>query len=205
MELNKGAWTPEEDRKLSECIQIHGEKRWRLVPAKAGLSRCGKSCRLRWLNYLRPNIKRGNISDQEEDLIIRLHKLLGNRWSLIAGRLPGRTDNEIKNYWNSHLSKRVGGARNEKKGPKSHNSTALKKDLREVLNGPSWKDGDVSTNEFNVDEWFQFQEDVRVGTPLDSPEKKEGMERFGGSAGSSKGHLGWDWVRELLDFDEGVG
>ncbi|KAF6165892.1 hypothetical protein GIB67_012789 [Kingdonia uniflora] len=72
----------------------------------AGLKRCGKSCRLRWMNYLRPDIKRGNISQEEEELIIRLHKLLGNRWSLIAGRLPGRTDNEIKNYWNTNLSKK---------------------------------------------------------------------------------------------------
>uniref|UniRef100_A0ACD5XLB1 Uncharacterized protein n=1 Tax=Avena sativa TaxID=4498 RepID=A0ACD5XLB1_AVESA len=72
-----------------------------------GLQRCGKSCRLRWLNYLRPGIKRGNISGDEEELIVRLHGLLGNRWSLIAGRLPGRTDNEIKNYWNTTLSKKV--------------------------------------------------------------------------------------------------
>ncbi|KAJ6851735.1 myb-related protein 308-like [Iris pallida] len=72
-----------------------------------GLKRCGKSCRLRWLNYLRPNISRGNISCGEEELIVRLHKLLGNRWSLIAGRLPGRTDNEIKNYWNTYLSKKT--------------------------------------------------------------------------------------------------
>ncbi|KAH7523873.1 hypothetical protein FEM48_Zijuj06G0058200 [Ziziphus jujuba var. spinosa] len=72
-----------------------------------GLKRCGKSCRLRWLNYLRPDIKRGNISHDEEELIIRLHKLLGNRWSLIAGRLPGRTDNEIKNYWNTTLCKKA--------------------------------------------------------------------------------------------------
>ncbi|KAG2679860.1 hypothetical protein I3843_11G071400 [Carya illinoinensis] len=105
--MNKGAWTEEEDQKLSQYIEIHGAKRWTTVAVKAGLNRCGKSCRLRWLNYLRPNIKRGNISDAEEDLILRLHKLLGNRWSLIAGRLPGRTDNEIKNYWNSHLSKKI--------------------------------------------------------------------------------------------------
>ncbi|KAL5783521.1 hypothetical protein ACOSP7_008550 [Xanthoceras sorbifolium] len=106
-EANRGAWTSEEDRKLAQVIEIHGPKKWKSVAAKAGLNRCGKSCRLRWMNYLRPNIKRGNISDQEEDLILRLHKLLGNRWSLIAGRLPGRTDNEIKNYWNSHLSKKI--------------------------------------------------------------------------------------------------
>ncbi|XP_044463259.1 transcription factor MYB114-like [Mangifera indica] len=103
----RGQWTAAEDQKLAQVIEIHGPKRWKSVAAKAGLNRCGKSCRLRWMNYLRPNIKRGNISDQEEDLILRLHKLLGNRWSLIAGRSPGRTDNEIKNYWNSHLSKKI--------------------------------------------------------------------------------------------------
>lgn len=59
------------------------------------------------MNYLRPDIKRGGITPDEDDLIIRLHALLGNRWSLIAGRLPGRTDNEIKNYWNTHLSKKL--------------------------------------------------------------------------------------------------
>ncbi|KAL6222035.1 hypothetical protein ACLB2K_005427 [Fragaria x ananassa] len=105
--LNKGAWTALEDRVLSEYIKVHGEGGWRNLPKNAGLKRCGKSCRLRWLNYLRPDIKRGNISPDEEELIVRLHKLLGNRWSLIAGRLPGRTDNEIKNYWNTNLSKRV--------------------------------------------------------------------------------------------------
>ncbi|KAG9452861.1 hypothetical protein H6P81_005765 [Aristolochia fimbriata] len=104
--VNRGAWTAEEDEKLVNYVKVQGEKKWKALPAKAGLNRCGKSCRLRWLNYLRPGIKRGNISEDEEDLIIRLHNLLGNRWSLIAGRLPGRTDNEIKNHWNTHLSKK---------------------------------------------------------------------------------------------------
>ncbi|CAA6667075.1 unnamed protein product [Spirodela intermedia] len=107
MKVNKGAWTEEEDQKLIEYVRTHGNRKWRTLPAKAGLNRCGKSCRLRWLNYLRPGIKRGNISEQEEDMIIRLHNLIGNRWALIAGRLPGRTDNEIKNYWNTHLSKKT--------------------------------------------------------------------------------------------------
>ncbi|MCO5558338.1 hypothetical protein L7F22_011919 [Adiantum nelumboides] len=75
----------------------------------AGLLRCGKSCRLRWINYLRPDLKRGNITEEEDNLIIKLHSVLGNRWSLIAGRLPGRTDNEIKNYWNTHLKKKLKG------------------------------------------------------------------------------------------------
>ncbi|XP_028752186.1 transcription factor MYB8-like [Neltuma alba] len=105
--LNRGAWTAAEDKILTEYIKIHGEGKWRHLPKRAGLKRCGKSCRLRWLNYLRPDIKRGNITDDEEDLIIRLHTLLGNRWSLIAGRLPGRTDNEIKNYWNTNIGKRL--------------------------------------------------------------------------------------------------
>ncbi|XP_011022449.1 PREDICTED: transcription factor MYB3-like [Populus euphratica] len=105
--LQRGQWTTREDTLLINYIQAHGEGHWRSLPKKAGLLRCGKSCRLRWVNYLRPDIKRGNITPDEDDLIIRLHSLLGNRWSLIAGRLPGRTDNEIKNYWNSHLSKRV--------------------------------------------------------------------------------------------------
>ncbi|XP_043722769.1 transcription factor MYB1-like [Telopea speciosissima] len=105
--LNRGAWSAYEDRILTSYINTHGEGKWRDLPQKAGLKRCGKSCRLRWLNYLRPDIKRGNISKEEEELIIRLHKLLGNRWSLIAGRLPGRTDNEVKNYWNTNLSKKL--------------------------------------------------------------------------------------------------
>ncbi|KAL3744563.1 hypothetical protein ACJRO7_013780 [Eucalyptus globulus] len=109
--LNRGAWTAREDKILTDYIKVHGEGKWRNIPKKAGLKRCGKSCRMRWLNYLRPDIKRGNITSDEEDLILRLHKLLGNRWSLIAGRLPGRTDNEIKNYWNSNLAKREQGGK----------------------------------------------------------------------------------------------
>ncbi|KAK4854371.1 hypothetical protein QYF36_022818 [Acer negundo] len=96
--LNRGTWSAQEDKILIDYIQIQGQGKWRDLPLKAGLNRCGKSCRLRWLNYLRPDINRGDISSEEDELIIRLHKLLGNRWSLIAGRLPGRTENEIMNY-----------------------------------------------------------------------------------------------------------
>ncbi|KAJ3700580.1 hypothetical protein LUZ61_004285 [Rhynchospora tenuis] len=105
--LKKGPWTPEEDQKLLAYIKDHGHESWRALPAKAGLQRCGKSCRLRWINYLRPDIKRGKFSSDEERTIIQLHALLGNRWSAIANHLPGRTDNEIKNYWNTHVKKKL--------------------------------------------------------------------------------------------------
>ncbi|KAG6698411.1 hypothetical protein I3843_08G019600 [Carya illinoinensis] len=105
--LTKGAWSALEDEILVGYVKTHGEGKWSNLAKQTGLKRCGKSCRLRWLNYLRPDIKRGNISEDEEELIMRMHKLLGNRWSLIAGRLPGRTDNEIKNYWNSYIAKKA--------------------------------------------------------------------------------------------------
>ncbi|KAM3308357.1 myb-related protein [Capsicum chacoense] len=104
---NKGAWTKEEDQRLISYIRAHGEGCWRSLPKAAGLSRCGKSCRLRWINYLRPDLKRGNFTEEEDELIIKLHSLLGNKWSVIAGRLPGRTDNEIKNYWNTHIKRKL--------------------------------------------------------------------------------------------------
>ncbi|XP_019179239.1 PREDICTED: protein ODORANT1-like [Ipomoea nil] len=105
--VKKGPWTAEEDKKLISFIITNGQCCWRAVPKLAGLRRCGKSCRLRWTNYLRPDLKRGLLSDAEEQLVIDLHAHLGNRWSKIASRLPGRTDNEIKNHWNTHIKKKL--------------------------------------------------------------------------------------------------
>ncbi|PWZ09108.1 Transcription factor MYB61 [Zea mays] len=77
--LRKGLWSPEEDEKLMNHITKHGHGCWSSVPKLAGLQRCGKSCRLRWINYLRPDLKRGAFAQDEEDLIIELHAVLGNR------------------------------------------------------------------------------------------------------------------------------
>ncbi|XP_044467595.1 myb-related protein 306 [Mangifera indica] len=105
--VKKGPWTPEEDIILVSYIQEHGPGNWRAVPTNTGLLRCSKSCRLRWTNYLRPGIKRGNFTDHEEKIIVHLQALLGNRWAAIASYLPQRTDNDIKNYWNTHLKKKL--------------------------------------------------------------------------------------------------
>ncbi|XP_042023055.1 transcription factor MYB20-like [Salvia splendens] len=105
--LKKGPWTADEDKKLFNFILTNSQCCWRAVPKLAGLLRCGKSCRLRWTNYLRPDLKRGLLSDFEERLVIDLHAELGNRWSKIASHLPGRTDNDIKNQWNTHIKKKL--------------------------------------------------------------------------------------------------
>jgi hypothetical protein len=102
----RGTWTAEEDQILIHYLQRHGLSNWRTLPRLAGLSRCGKSCRLRWTNYLRPGIKRGAFTIQEDLTTIRLHAVFGNKWSAIASHL-GRTDNEIKNRWNSKLKKQL--------------------------------------------------------------------------------------------------
>ncbi|KAE8718198.1 MYB315 protein [Hibiscus syriacus] len=105
--LKRGPWTIEEDHKLMNFIVNNGIHCWRTVPKLAGLLRCGKSCRLRWINYLRPDLKRGAFTESEEDQIIQLHSCLGNRWSKIASHFPGRTDNEIKNHWNTKIKKKL--------------------------------------------------------------------------------------------------
>ncbi|RDX80962.1 Transcription factor MYB15, partial [Mucuna pruriens] len=139
--LQKGTWTPEEDRKLIAYITRYGTWNWRQLPKFAGLARCGKSCRLRWLNYLRPDIKRGNYTEEEEEIIIKLHEKLGNKWSVIATHLPGRTDNEIKNHWHTTLKKRLGKNEvptNENVKATKSNSSGSEQDTDSIQNNGSF-------------------------------------------------------------------
>ncbi|KAK1553265.1 hypothetical protein Q3G72_031842 [Acer saccharum] len=151
----KGLWTKEEDMILSEYIRVHGSGQWNRIPRVTGLKRCGKSCRLRWLNYLSPSVKHGDFSQEEEDLIIRLHKLLGNRWSLIAGRVPGRTDNQVKNHWNTRLCKKFGNKKRKREAVSSsethsthtedHGGRVLGES--ETLSFENLRDGEMAENQ----------------------------------------------------------
>ncbi|CAM8979856.1 unnamed protein product [Rhodiola kirilowii] len=112
--VKRGPWSPEEDAKLKDYIDKYGTGgNWIALPQKIGLQRCGKSCRLRWLNYLRPNIKHGGFTEEEDNIICSLYISIGSRWSIIAAQLPGRTDNDIKNYWNTRLKKKLLGRRKQ--------------------------------------------------------------------------------------------
>ncbi|KAA8538253.1 hypothetical protein F0562_027924 [Nyssa sinensis] len=129
--VKKGPWSPEEDAKLKSYIEQHGTGgNWIALPQKIGLKRCGKSCRLRWLNYLRPNIKHGGFSEEEDNIICSLYISIGSRWSIIAAQLPGRTDNDIKNYWNTRLKKKLLGK--QRKEQQARRSSCLKQEMRKT-------------------------------------------------------------------------
>ncbi|GLJ05904.1 hypothetical protein SUGI_0027940 [Cryptomeria japonica] len=118
-ERKRGPWIFEEDIRLISYITLHGEGSWEFLAKASGLNRSGRSCRLRWLNYLRPDLNHTNMTPQEERLIVDLHARWGNRWSRIAESLPGRTDNAIKNFWRTHLKKKI-KLQEKNSGKKAH-------------------------------------------------------------------------------------
>ncbi|KAL2336503.1 hypothetical protein Fmac_010949 [Flemingia macrophylla] len=219
------AWTEEEDHLLKKCIQQYGEGKWHRVPLLAGLNRCRKSCRLRWLNYLRPNIKRGNFAEEEVEMIIKLHKLLGNRWSLIAGRLPGRTANDVKNYWNCHLSKKLNALEAEDRQmakdvqvtrPQTRNvgsSSGKRSDQKQSLSEKEvQQESSMSSLTFDVDadghnQMLESQHDNiyaclhqqgSIVSEFSMDFQLEGFEAMMNGEGSSSQ---WDWGDLLLDMD----
>ncbi|GMH06961.1 hypothetical protein Nepgr_008801 [Nepenthes gracilis] len=128
--VKRGPWSPEEDETLKSYVQEYGTGgNWIALPHKAGLKRCGKSCRLRWLNYLRPHIKHGGFTEEEDNIIISLYATIGSRWSTIASNLSGRTDNDVKNYWNTKLKKKLfgsgGSSKNHLSITKTHNHVGI--------------------------------------------------------------------------------
>uniref|UniRef100_A0A7C8Z0F8 Uncharacterized protein n=1 Tax=Opuntia streptacantha TaxID=393608 RepID=A0A7C8Z0F8_OPUST len=144
--VKKGPWSPEEDAKLKSYIEKNGTGgNWIALPQKIGLKRCGKSCRLRWLNYLRPNIKHGGFSEEEDKIILSLYVSIGSRWSIIAAQLPGRTDNDIKNYWNTRLKKKLLGKQRKDQQHARKGNTLIKQEDNRLVDPSS-----LNSNIFNT-------------------------------------------------------
>ncbi|MQM00226.1 hypothetical protein Taro_032964 [Colocasia esculenta] len=162
--MKKGPWTSSEDAILIDYVKKHGEGNWNAVQKRTGLSRCGKSCRLRWTNHLRPDLKKGALTSDEEDLIIKLHSKMGNRWAKMAAHLPGRTDNEIKNYWNTRIKRlqRAGlpiypqnvsfQSLHEKQSPRGCEFALCDKQQNELLQLCSYDTQDVTFDHFKVNQ-----------------------------------------------------
>ncbi|ONK61671.1 uncharacterized protein A4U43_C08F32370 [Asparagus officinalis] len=174
--LKKGPWTSAEDAVLVEYVRKHGEGNWNNVQKNSGLSRCGKSCRLRWANHLRPNLKKGAFSPEEEELIIKLHATMGNKWARMAAHLPGRTDNEIKNYWNTRLKRlqRAGlpvypsnlsfsASDENQRGQNVGNFSSIGKNYNETLQGNGLDSPDFLFDDFKMAPKFS---DISVSNVL---------------------------------------
>ncbi|GMN24337.1 hypothetical protein TIFTF001_000509 [Ficus carica] len=142
-EIRKGPWTEQEDFQLVCFVGLFGDRRWDFIAKVSGLNRTGKSCRLRWVNYLHPGLKRGKMSPQEERLVLELHAKWGNRWSRIARKLPGRTDNEIKNYWRTHMRKK---AQEKKRANNSNSSSSSSPSPSRSSSSNSMKSSSSSSN-----------------------------------------------------------
>ncbi|KAJ6978922.1 transcription factor MYB14-like [Populus alba x Populus x berolinensis] len=182
--LKRGAWDPDEDQILRAYIKRYGTRNWNEMPKAAGLLRSGKSCRFRWMNYLRPDIKRGNFSKEEVQTIIKLHETLGNRWSAIAEKLPGRTDNDIKNFWNTHLRKSFNN---------NISNTAVQ---APKLEGSSHVNG-INENK-RVEDNAGSLESIGEPSLLDQPSSMEAQ--MGKVEDYGEAYTDQMWVEELLDY-----
>ncbi|XP_022996327.1 protein ODORANT1-like [Cucurbita maxima] len=228
--VKKGPWTADEDNKLINFILTNGQCCWRAVPKLAGLRRCGKSCRLRWTNYLRPDLKRGLLSEAEEQLVIDLHARLGNRWSKIAARLPGRTDNEIKNHWNTHIKKKLikmgmdpvtheplqkqpenqknecHNPNNNKKTKKTAESSAgnhhCKEENESVMDNSSSPTKTENSSSVNTDESLLLDNLINTSFWIEEEALWNNNNNLGGHGygGNFSWEENWSWLHECEDF-----
>ncbi|XP_050228723.1 transcription factor MYB27-like [Mercurialis annua] len=197
--LRKGPWHEEEDEQLVTFITIFGDRKWDFVASASGLKRSGKSCRLRWLNYLRPNLKRGHISPEEEQIIIQLHELWGNKWAKIARRLPGRTDNEIKNYWRCHLRKKI----EAQEGSYQCKVNNTKKDLLyQKSDTSSWNSNMEEEEEEDFKSVKEMDKNYNSGTTDSTLERYE----FSGLTCLNSPYESriYDWISELSSEQNGI-
>ncbi|KAG8381342.1 hypothetical protein BUALT_Bualt06G0112400 [Buddleja alternifolia] len=186
----KGLWSPDEDLKLKNYITKHGHGCWSSVPTNAGLQRNGKSCRLRWINYLRPGLKRGAFTSQEEEIILAFHQVLGNKWSQIAHHLPGRTDNEIKNYWHSYLKKK-----------NSRMVTTESNDQNACINEQKNQESELSHSSFkSTQQNYSFESFENTETSIIDTDQS--MQQIDNSRGAQKCSLPKVLFAEWLSLDQ---
>ncbi|KAL5764271.1 hypothetical protein ACOSP7_016625 [Xanthoceras sorbifolium] len=174
-EIRKGPWTEQEDILLMNFVHLFGDRRWDFIAKVSGLNRTGKSCRLRWVNYLHPGLKRGKMTPQEERLVLELHAKWGNRWSRIARKLPGRTDNEIKNYWRTHMRKKAQERKRAVNSPSSPPSSNSSSSSSTVTTGDSFPCSDIGKASFYDTGGPEDHHNAVVAFPGSNPDENQGF------------------------------
>ncbi|XP_076952652.1 uncharacterized protein LOC143626442 [Bidens hawaiensis] len=147
---SKGPWTKEEDRILKQLVEKHGGRKWSHI-AQMLKGRIGKHCRERWHNHLKPNINKEFWTEEEDSILITTHAQVGNRWSEIANKLPGRTENSIKNHWNATKRRQYTTRKCRSKWPKLQQGQFQCLILQNYIKSLNLPRGKSSTNKTKTD------------------------------------------------------